>query len=88
MENRLSRIEARISALEWALERLPTVLAGEAGIPEKSVPQWLHCTVEAALKHGVVSQSVHDAVNDLADRMLEIPEDYPEFLKQLRRDGL
>lgn len=88
MEDRLARIEARITALEWVMCQMPFVLAGEIGIPERSVPDAVRMSAEAALRHGNISETLHVALTRLADQMQQIPENHPEFLKELRRDGL
>lgn len=82
----LHDIQTRVAALEWALEQLPIVLAGEAGIQDSALPQWLYLTADRALEKGVVEPRVHAAITLLADRMSGIPEGLPAYLKQLRRD--
>lgn len=79
-------LNARIQALERAVQHLNLVLAGELNLPHQAYPGWLNIVVERARHHRAMPPDVLEALQRFADQLSAIPEDFPEFLKQLRRD--
>lgn len=83
----ITALQARVTALEWALHHLLVVQEAEdSDPPRKALTQALYTAAERAATHKHLSEGECRALLRLADELAGTPTELPEYLKQLRRD--
>lgn len=86
-ESEITALQARVTALEWALHHLLLVLEAEdSDPPRRALTQALYTAAERAAIHKRLSGEGCQALLRLTDELAGTPAELPQYLKQLRRD--
>lgn len=86
MSDDVVALQARVKALELVIHHLVLVLSFDKESPHTALPFALNSAIDRARAHKALTDDELQALRRLADDLAGIPEEWPEFLKQLHRD--